>query len=155
MVTDRYGAFNLGSDGVLRSLANNLTVLDWRQLDPDQVLTLATDQLLSYKIAGQPIPSQLTDLISSHPVDGRNVTDLASLSTLDEVDRPAIPPRSLTERDNLSPNPAKRVVGQYTPQPIDMCLFFGCMRLQDCTTIGCRACFFPGGPPFGVCSSLG
>jgi hypothetical protein len=36
-VADGYGWVSLGLDGVFRSYAGNGTVIDWRQLDPDQI----------------------------------------------------------------------------------------------------------------------
>jgi hypothetical protein len=35
--TDTTGALSVGPDGVLRSFAGNLQVIDYRQLDPEQV----------------------------------------------------------------------------------------------------------------------
>jgi hypothetical protein len=35
--TDATGALSVGPDGVLRSFAGNLEVIDYRQLDPEQV----------------------------------------------------------------------------------------------------------------------
>ncbi|KAG9780209.1 hypothetical protein KCU88_g3775, partial [Aureobasidium melanogenum] len=37
MVSDPKGIFQLGDDGVLRSYDGDGTVIDWRQLDPDQI----------------------------------------------------------------------------------------------------------------------
>jgi hypothetical protein len=64
MKYDDLSVFNLGSDGVLRTFANNLTVLDYHQLDEDQVKKLASEQLAQWQASDMDIPPSLTQLAS-------------------------------------------------------------------------------------------
>lgn len=137
---DDHGFFSVGADGVLRSFAGNGTVLDYHQLDPDQLASFAASQLAAWEASGMPVPASVANLANSaSAVDGRLVTDLDQL--LDPADRP-VRSSAVKERDidDLA-IPAKRQGCVGTP----------CQSLPDCLVIGCAACFFPGGPPLGVC----
>ncbi|KAK2811092.1 hypothetical protein FQN50_002428 [Emmonsiellopsis sp. PD_5] len=84
------GFLSVGADGVLRSFAKDATVIDYRQLDPDQVKSFAATQLAAWEASGMAMPSNvlnLADSSSTSGVDGRLVTALDQL--LDPVDKPA------------------------------------------------------------------
>ncbi|RFU27245.1 hypothetical protein B7463_g9097, partial [Scytalidium lignicola] len=111
MKYDDLSVFHLGSDGVLRTFSNNLTILDYHQLDIDQVKKLASEQLAQWQASDLDIPFSLTELVKS-PVDGRLTTDIvAPLNPEDKpnVTLPSITPRSvrlesLIERQVMSSN---------------------------------------------------
>ncbi|KAK2774008.1 hypothetical protein FQN53_003872 [Emmonsiellopsis sp. PD_33] len=84
------GYLSVGADGVLRSFAKDATVIDYRQLDPDQVKSFAATQLAAWEASRMAMPSSvlsLADSSSASGVDGRLVTDLDQL--LDPADKPA------------------------------------------------------------------
>ncbi|KUJ17931.1 uncharacterized protein LY89DRAFT_781058 [Mollisia scopiformis] len=141
MTYDDLSVFHLGSDGVLRTFANNLTVLDYHQLDVGQVQKLASEQAAQYQASGSEVPASLTQLAES-PVDGRLTVDINALMNPD--DKPNVTPITGT-----------------TPRSVDLENLFerqvvcpgvpGCMSLADCTPYNCFACFYPSGPPWGTC----
>lgn len=87
------------------------------------------------------VPSNVVDLAnSSSDIDGRLVTAVDQL--LDPADKPA----------GVSALKSRQVLELLeTPQKRQGCVGSPCQSLFDCQAIGCQACFFPGGPPFGVC----
>ncbi|KAF4591705.1 hypothetical protein GQ602_002004 [Ophiocordyceps camponoti-floridani] len=84
-VTDD-GVFSLGSDGVLRYFDADRSVVDYRQLDPDQAKDLATKQIHAWESSGKAVPASLAAIVESS-VDGRLVTDVHQLMNPEE--RPA------------------------------------------------------------------
>lgn len=141
MKYDDLSVFHLGSDGVLRTFANNLTVLDYHQLDIDQVKKLASEHLAQWQTSGMDIPPSLTNLVES-PVDGRLTIEIEAL--LNPEDKPNITPvPGITPRSvGLESLIERQIVCPGVP---------GCMSLADCTPYNCFACFYPSGPPWGTC----
>lgn len=138
------GVFNLGSDGVLRSFDSNNQVIDYRQLDPDQVKAFATKQIEQWKGSDFGVPPTLLSLVESPP-DGRLVTDINALLNPDDSEKPV----HSNEGDLTSRAPELEALNPRQPQ---ICpTFQPCEHLSTCLIWGCRACYFPWGPPFGLC----
>ncbi|PHH74643.1 hypothetical protein CDD80_2948 [Ophiocordyceps camponoti-rufipedis] len=145
-VTDN-GVFSLGSDGVLRSFDADRSVVDYRQLDPDQAKDLATKQMRAWESSGKAVPASLAAVVESS-VDGRLVTDVEQL--MNPAEKPAKAEgqveASVSSKVRRS---AEELFARAGPkvcpgQP-------GCQSLADCQRHHCNACYFPHGPPHGTC----
>lgn len=148
LTQDPNGAWSLGADGVLRSFANGLTVLDYRQLDPEQVKNLASSHIKVYQAIGGEVPSSLEDLVKSS-VDGRTVTDVAQIFHPQE--KPNIPAVSIEGRSPVGRSPLEKRQGDLVDMFRDQCNIYICQRLRPDCPPGCNACYFPNGPPWGTC----
>lgn len=148
MISDQRGAFNLGSDGVLRSFTADLIVLDYRQLDPSQVEALAKSHLAQWEASPYDAPPELRKL-AEHPVDGRLVTDIDAL--LNPKEKPNIP-QSEEEKRATGVSLKQRGIDDILNLPPLVCIpFTRCFSILECLPEGCNACYYPNGPPFGVC----
>lgn len=130
--TEDDGALSIGEDGVLRSFAGNLSVIDYRQLDASQSMAYALDQMeqITADGGGDVADSMMT--LAFTPVDGRKVTDVDLLfnpeekPSVDQLGR--ITPRSLAQlaRDT----DGKKCVGK------------SCKNSRYCNHRGCSKCMF-------------
>ncbi|KAM7203080.1 hypothetical protein V8F33_002428 [Rhypophila sp. PSN 637] len=134
------GVFVLGIDGVLRSFTSDRSVVDYRQLDAEQVQQMAKS-LATQRINGDDVPG--LSYLAEHPeVDGRLVEDTQSLFAPTD-------PLNLPHPDYAkSTSPAVARSEQFTKLLEDRQRPCGrqCQSLADCRPIGCYACYFPGGP---------
>ncbi|EEH47662.2 uncharacterized protein PADG_03746 [Paracoccidioides brasiliensis Pb18] len=150
------GALSVGNDGVLRSFTPNGTVLDYYQLDPDQLSRFAANQLAAWEASGMNVPESVMTLAAAKKgtVDGRLVTDVKMLFEPEE--RPDIAGAKAGDGDgHLIPDSAakeqREMFEQLKNHPAKRnCVGRPCPNLSACLP-DCMACFFPGGPPFGVC----
>ncbi|KAH8891093.1 hypothetical protein GQ53DRAFT_765236 [Thozetella sp. PMI_491] len=141
--TDPEGVFSVGKDGILRSFGADGHVVDWRQLDPAQFSKFAELQLAGWTASSFDVPDTVTALAESPDVDGRLVTDLEDI--LHPADLPNLP---LPSGGHPSPRAAeKEIVDRLLNR--QACLLTPCSALT--CPAPCMACFFPGGPPVGIC----
>lgn len=143
---DKYGALNVGPDGVLRSFAPDGTVLDFRQLDPDQVAEFAAKQVAGWEaMADHEVPASVITLANAaSAIDGRLVTDLDQL--LYPSDKPTFPPATHTSRIGT-----RNVFDTALLEKRACLIGTPCFSLFECNLVDCRACYYPNGPPLGVC----
>ncbi|KAH8646805.1 hypothetical protein BX600DRAFT_518828 [Xylariales sp. PMI_506] len=146
MELDDGGVLSVGNDGVLRSFAADGTVIDYHQLDPSQVESFAEHQLAAWESQGT-VPESVKDLAeATTEIDGRLITDKQELLNPSEKPNFHHDAKSVSKErdvlDELSNNFVKR-----------QCNYYTCSSLADCTPLGCFACFFTIGPPFGICFS--
>ncbi|RDA85825.1 hypothetical protein CP532_5780 [Ophiocordyceps camponoti-leonardi (nom. inval.)] len=137
--------FTLGSDGVLRTFTKDRTVLDYRQLDPEQTRDLAAKQVDAWERSGKPVPDSVM-AVAHASVDGRLVTDVHQLMNPEE--KPAVVEGAQSESSVTRRSPGKlfrRAGPKVCPGSP------GCSSLADCQRHHCNACFFPHGPPHGTC----
>ncbi|KAK5659118.1 hypothetical protein OQA88_1208 [Cercophora sp. LCS_1] len=142
MQVDPDGAFMVGTDGVLRSFASDLSVVDYRQLDPEQFAHFADRQFEANKAMYGKVPESVTDLAAlaeTGLVDGRLVIDNDALL------HPASKP-NFSQRTDTSPAASSPLLAR---QPVSCGV--SCGRIADCTPYGCYACYFQNGPPNGHC----
>lgn len=139
------GVFNLGSDGVLRSFDSQGNVIDYRQLDPEQVKAFATKEIERWKESDHGVPPQLSSLVDTE-IDGRLVTDLKALVNPDDSERPVFP-----ESKGQVSVPRAPVIDELNPRQRLCNPFMVCENISPCTPFGCYACYFPNGPPLGYC----
>ncbi|KAI9170566.1 Lactobacillus up-regulated protein [Paramyrothecium foliicola] len=138
---DPNGVISVDDDGVMRSFSANGTVIDYHQLDPEQLESFAKSQLAAWENIDMDVPESVKALAEGDFADGRELLDH------DLLHHPAHGPnlagrsKYIKEREVLDElnNFQKRCVGT------------GCGSLADCLARGCAACFFPAGPPVGVC----
>ncbi|ORY07646.1 hypothetical protein BCR34DRAFT_570447 [Clohesyomyces aquaticus] len=141
---DPSGVWTLGNDGVLRSFTNDLTVIDYRNLDPIQFNELHTKHLEHFQNAGVDLPETFKSL-SGTTVDGRLVTDISKL--LHPEDTPRVVPAP-----GRHSTPVKRSQLEHdTLEARQNCGNPACESLSACLANFCTACFFPLGPPAGIC----
>ncbi|KAK4209145.1 hypothetical protein QBC37DRAFT_391445 [Rhypophila decipiens] len=136
------GVFVLGIDGVLRTFTADHTVVDYRQLDAEQVQQMTEALAKQTKgVHGDVAPS--LSYLAEHPeVDGRLVEDTqALLAPTDPLNLPSA---------NYAPgsSPAVAPREQFTKLLEERQRPCGrtCESLADCRPIGCYACYYPGGP---------
>ena len=148
---DDNGALNVGADGVLRSFAPDGSVLDYRQLDPDQLGEFATMQLQGWERwaaeNGDEIPASVVALAeAAHDVDGRHVTELDKL--LHPTEKPNFEAtRNVQARTSEAENSPALLFDKR-----QQCFIgYPCQYLYVCLLVFCRACYFPNGPPLGLC----
>jgi hypothetical protein len=81
MIRDKEGTLELEADGVMRSYAGNGTVLDYHQMDPDQVAGFAFAQVIKYQRYGglKSVPDHIMALSTPPFADGRLVVDKEQL----------------------------------------------------------------------------
>lgn len=141
---DSHGVWSLGSDGVLRSFLNNLTVIDYRNLDPAQFSELHTAHLKTFYDAGMELPDVFKSL-SETVVDGRLVTDLSKLLHPDET--PSLLPLSEGRITTV-----ERSIPEFSShEKRQECGWSFCESIAECIAVYCAACFFIAGPPTGLC----
>ncbi|KAK6065433.1 hypothetical protein SCUP515_11240 [Seiridium cupressi] len=149
MVRDIYGGKQVGEDGVLRSFANNGTVIDYHQLDPEQVEEFAQDQLIQWKASGQEVPESVVKLAQPPYPDGRLVVSVDDL--LHPAEKPEFPPESeISKGTSTSPADPTRIIER---QPLQ-CVGQPCQAVATCVNnfiTRCSECYFPRGPPNGQC----
>ena len=142
MEISKAGYLNVGEDGVLRSFTADGTVVDYYQLDPDQVSTFSKKQLEAWDALEVETPESVIALAGSEPQDGRLVTDSVQLfQAADNTKTTPVKPREATAKADLDALMDKR----------QECVNVICQSLSDCFAVNCLACFFPGGPPYGIC----
>lgn len=139
--TDATGALSVGPDGVLRSFAGNLEVIDYRQLDPEQVRWFGKQQLSAWSNDAE-IPESVSALVQG-TIDGRLVTDETIL--LHPSEKPQIGKKSSSTQSE------KRSADDLFIRQSALCAGTTCGSLNDCIPRGCNACYFPNGPPDGRC----
>lgn len=139
--TDVTGALSVGPDGVLRSFAGNLEVIDYRQLDPEQVLWFGKQQLSAWSNRAE-IPDSVTALVQD-TIDGRLVTNEELL--LHPIEKPQIGKKSSSTQSE------KRNADDLFIRQSASCSGTYCESIEDCIPRGCNACYFPNGPPDGSC----
>ncbi|CAN9177437.1 unnamed protein product [Alternaria sp. RS040] len=139
--TDATGALSVGPDGVLRSFAGNLEVIDYRQLDPEQVRWFGKQQLSAWSNDAE-IPESVSALVQG-TIDGRLVTDETLL--LHPSEKPQIGQKSSSTQSE------KRSADDLFIRQSALCAGTTCGSLNDCIPRGCNACYFPNGPPDGRC----
>ncbi|KAH8731861.1 hypothetical protein GQ44DRAFT_266771 [Phaeosphaeriaceae sp. PMI808] len=141
---DLHGVWSLGNDGVLRSFSNDLTVIDYRNLDPPQFSELHTVHLNHFQNAGIELPDAFKSL-SGTTVDGRLVTDLSKLLHPEETP-------SLVPVPEGQSTPVERSVLEHSAlEERQSCGYPACDSIQPCLQSFCTVCYFPFGPPFGFC----
>ncbi|KAL9088582.1 MAG: hypothetical protein Q9165_006102 [Trypethelium subeluteriae] len=133
-----HGALAVGDDGVLRSFDSNGTVIDFYQLDPHQIAEFAKMQLSAWQKNPSEVPESVKKLADSPKVDGRLVTEKNKIYSPPE--KPHSSGKSVSKRSS------PMIVGL----PFPACAGDSCESLADCAN-PCNACYFPGGPPSGVC----
>lgn len=148
------GVLNVGFDGVARSFAPDGTVIDFRQLDPGQMVEFATKQLAGWKATpypGQEIPASVIGLAEAAPgIDGRLVTDLDQL--LYPADKPTFLDAKESVTTDTSPADHADVLGTRASDKVQACLIgWPCNSVAICVYFECGGCFFPNGPPLGLC----
>ncbi|KAK4112409.1 hypothetical protein N656DRAFT_768548 [Canariomyces notabilis] len=146
---DPQGVFVLGVDGVLRSFAPNISVVDYRQLDPDQVQELATGLARQARSLGVDVALGIQYLLEHPDIDGRLITDANAILT---PGNPLNLPHPDYSTGATSPPRVSRDLSELLngrqPAPCPAT----CNSLTDCIPVGCFACFFPGGPgSVGIC----
>ncbi|KAJ4322897.1 hypothetical protein N0V94_002160 [Neodidymelliopsis sp. IMI 364377] len=139
--TEATGALSVGPDGVLRSFAGNLEVIDYRQLDPEQVLWFGKQQLSAWANDAV-IPDSVSALVQG-TIDGRLVTDEDLL--LNPSEKPKI------GKKHSSTQSEKRNAEDLFIRQSGACAGSYCESINVCIPRGCMACFFPNGPPDGRC----
>lgn len=150
LIRDIHGASNVGKDGVLRSFASNGTVIDYRQLDPEQVKEFAIKQLAAWKVTGD-IPESIVKFAEPPYPDGRLVTSENDLLN------PAKKPKFDThgEEKDFTPAPRYEVVGELEARQLIQpeCVGATCQSLANCQAHNppCHACYYEHGPPNGRC----
>ncbi|KAF2419574.1 hypothetical protein EJ08DRAFT_43320 [Tothia fuscella] len=138
MIKDGVQHQTIGPDGVLRVYDEQKNVIDYRQLDPQQVSEIAAIQLFAWKSKGGEIPAAVIQLSTTPYPDGRTVTEKAALWQLDYIPLPV----TATEV------PAIFKRRQHKRQD---CRYIGCSSYADCPPF-CNGCLQPIGPSFpGVC----
>lgn len=143
MEYDLNGVYHLGVDGVLRSFSHDNRVVDYRQLDPEQVKSLASGLVAQFDYHGIEIDEAFRAMAAADEkseVDGRLVTDLQLL--LHPTDPLNFP--SGRSQPQSSPNPNKDVVDRLEARQPVYC-GVTCWSLPDCYWVYCHACFFPSG----------
>lgn len=156
MNKDPKGVLYVASDGVLRSVAADGTVLDYHQLDPDQVESFAAHQLAVWQGSGMEVPESVKQLAKPPYPDGRLVTDKEQLLHPTDIPNLPNPPVANKRRADGETSPAEKrrqaleeLNSPAKRQPA--CVGYPCYSLADCIPYGCHACYYPGGPPLGVC----
>ncbi|KAF2795480.1 hypothetical protein K505DRAFT_335988 [Melanomma pulvis-pyrius CBS 109.77] len=132
------GVLSLGGDGVLRSFSSDLTVVDYRNLDQNQFNELHTAHVANFKNTSAQLSNSFLSLSQSN-VDGRLVTDVSKL--LHPEEKPEI----------LACKVAQSKPAENSLLKERACVGTVCGCMSDCASRGCFACFFPAGPPHGVC----
>ena len=148
MKLENEGALSVGADGVLRSFAANGTVVDYRQLDPNQMASFANRQLAVWQGQDRDIPDSVVALANAPAIDGRLVTDL------EELLNPTVRPNLTAKGDANAQSPAvkqREALDDLKNLEKRQCTQNTCFALTDCLVIGCYACFYPAGPPLGIC----
>jgi hypothetical protein len=140
---DATGVLSVGEDGVLRSYTGDLEVVDYRQLDPEQVATFGRQQLDAWTLGGGDIPDSVLALVQKS-IDGRLVTEEDDLIHPTEKPRLGDKPSS---RESRNPKPFDDLIARQSAA----CAGSYCEDLPTCTARGCNACYFPNGPPDGRC----
>ena len=139
--TDATGALSVGPDGVLRSFAGSLEVIDYRKLNPEQVRWFGKQQLIAWSNDAE-IPDSVSALVQG-TIDGRLVTDETLL--LHPSEKPQIGKKSSSTQSE------KRSADDLFIRQSALCAGTTCGSLNDCIPRGCNACYFPNGPPDGRC----
>ncbi|RII16559.1 hypothetical protein CUC08_Gglean002997 [Alternaria sp. MG1] len=139
--TDATGALSVGPDGVLRSFAGSLEVIDYRQLNPEQVRWFGKQQLIAWSNDAE-IPDSVSALVQG-TIDGRLVTDETLL--LHPSEKPQVGKKSSSTQSE------KRSADDLFIRQSALCAGTTCGSLNDCIPRGCNACYFPNGPPDGRC----
>lgn len=139
IVADDGGFLQLGQDGVLRSLSKNHTVVDFRQLDPDQFNALVAQGIKALSATRQPI-SETVQRLAGKGVDGRVVTDATTLFSAAQ-DISSVKPR-FPEAEATSPVEKKDVSPLEARQKQDMswCYLRSCRYSPDCSSVNCMGC---------------
>ncbi|USP73617.1 hypothetical protein yc1106_00891 [Curvularia clavata] len=139
--TGATGALSVGVDGVLRSFAGNLEVIDYRQLDPEQFRWFGKQQLSAWSDDAK-TPDSVLSLVRD-TIDGRLVTNEEII--LHPSEKPQIGKKSSSTQSG------KRDAGDLSIRQSAACAGTYCESLNVCTPRGCNACYFPNGPPNGRC----
>ncbi|KAF2238033.1 hypothetical protein EV356DRAFT_553755 [Viridothelium virens] len=104
----------------------------------NDVADFAKKQLSAWQKNPSEVPDSVKKLASSPEVDGRRVTEKEKI--FNPPEKPNFPTKSVSKRSNPLP----------VPQPLPSCAGADCGHFSDCAR-PCNACFFPAGPPAGIC----
>ncbi|OAA63456.1 hypothetical protein SPI_03619 [Niveomyces insectorum RCEF 264] len=144
---DPDGVFVLGVDGVLRTFAPNISVVDYRQLDPAQVNELAVRLATHSEFLGVELAPGLQYLLDHPETDGRSVVNTHDL--LQPTNPLVLPDPAYS--NSTSPPQKRDLTGLLDPRQPALCPGT-CASVSDCVFISCFACYFPYGPgSIGLC----
>ncbi|KAI0517520.1 hypothetical protein F5B22DRAFT_108523 [Xylaria bambusicola] len=147
LLKDNSGFVSVGDDGVVRSFVPNGTVIDYYQLDPDQVKQFAEKQYSAWAAHGEgDVPASVSELARPPYPDGClvvNETQLLFPSVIPDTGDQSVSP-SATSADK--PTRALGLLSSNNPT----CVGWSCQSLADCQP-HCLACYFQHGPPNGIC----
>ncbi|KAI1323204.1 hypothetical protein F5Y16DRAFT_403706 [Xylariaceae sp. FL0255] len=104
LLKDNGGFISLGDDGVIRSFIPNGTVIDYYQLDPEQVKQLAEKQYSVWATIGD-VPESVSELAQPPYPDGRLVVNETQL--LFPTDIPGTRDQQTTPSARLSDAPKR------------------------------------------------
>lgn len=150
--TADHGFLNVGEDGVLRSFAGNGTVLDYHQLDPEQVKEFAETQLRSWDHIDHETPEVVRTMAKEPYPDGRLVHDLKKLLHPEGWEAMAM---GTTAEARSTRSDAKQVIEKLRGlDKRQACLGAFCESLNQCAQFRptpCFQCYFPNPVPVGAC----
>ncbi|KAH9893670.1 hypothetical protein F4778DRAFT_784164 [Xylariomycetidae sp. FL2044] len=156
------GYLMVGEDGVMRSFASDGTVLDYHQLDPDQLKEFAIDQLHKWGKLKTETPDVVEELAKPPYADGRLVLDKERL--LHPEDRPQPGPALASRSEEMQAElisrseemqVVERMSGLHERQE---CIGAECLTLNNCAKYRptpCYQCYFNAKAPMGACMLQG
>lgn len=150
--TTDHGFLNVGEDGVLRSFAGNGTVLDYHQLDPDQVKEFASAQLRSWDSISHDTPDIVKSLAQEPYPDGRLVQDVKKLMHPEGWEEMALGTSAEARSTRWE---ARHVIEKLNGlEKRQACIGAMCETLNQCAQYRptpCYQCYFPNPVPVGAC----
>lgn len=142
--TDPHGFIRVGEDGVMRSISGNGTVIDYHQLDPDQLKDFAERQLHAWDVSAMDVPDDVLELAKAPFADGRLVLEKDKLLRHEGM------PSLVTRSKSAGSAVIERLRGLDKRQD---CVGKPCATFNQCASYRptpCMVCYFPRGV-VGMC----